>query len=65
MKFGAGGAKMVHGGGGFKPPSMPKIGGGHIMKIHPAAQARIRVPQGIDNTGDAAPPPWLPGVGKV
>jgi hypothetical protein len=57
---------------------MPKVGGAGkfhapkisspmkpTTKIHPAAQARIRLPQGMDNTGDAAPPPWLPGVGKI
>jgi hypothetical protein len=58
--------------------SMPKIGGARgfkapkvvspmkpLTKIHPAAQARIRLPQGIDNTSEAAPAPWLPGVGRV
>jgi hypothetical protein len=38
-----------------KPPSP--------MKTHPAAQARIRLPQG--NTGGADPGPYLPGVGKL
>lgn len=50
------------GGGGFKAPKMPSV---RPMKIHPAAQARIRLPQGEVNTGDAAPAPWLPGVGKI
>lgn len=49
-------------GGGVKPP---RISAGKPMKIHPAAQARIRLPQGEANTSDAAPAPWLPGVGKI
>jgi hypothetical protein len=53
----------VGGAGKFKAPKIS--GGGKPMKIHPAAQARIRLPQGMDNTGDAAPAPWLPGVGKI
>lgn len=50
-----------------KMPTMPKIAKpeGVKTKIHPAAQARIRVPQGMDNTSSAAPAPWLPGVGKI
>ena len=56
-------------------PSAPKIrGAGRIpkpasvhlpkpMKIHPAAQARIRLPEG--NTGGSDPEPFLPGVGKL
>lgn len=60
----------------MKMPSVPKIrGAGHIprpaspgklpkpMKIHPAAQARIRLPEG--NTGSSDPEPFLPGVGKL
>jgi hypothetical protein len=51
--------------GGGKMPTMPKARGAKPMKIHPAAQARIRLPQGIANTGKAAPAPFLPGVGKL
>jgi hypothetical protein len=69
MKFGGGsgmGKMSGMGMGKVKASPKPKMGGaGHMMKVHPAAQARVRVPQGIDNTGPAAPPPWLPGVGKV
>jgi hypothetical protein len=37
-----------------------------VTRIHPAAaQARIRVPQGIVNTSEADPAPFLPGVGRV
>lgn len=51
----------------MKMPTMPKIAkpAGIRTKIHPSAQPRIRVPQGIANTGDAAPAPWLPDVGKI
>lgn len=61
-KFGMGGMPHPK---GIKVKAPPMAHAGKAMKIHPAAQARIRVPQGIDNTGEAAPPPWLPGVGKV
>jgi hypothetical protein len=53
----------VGGAGKFKAPKISA--GPKPMKIHPAAQARIRLPQGMDNTGSADPPPWLPGVGKI
>jgi hypothetical protein len=53
----------VGGAGKFKAPKIS--GGGKPMKIHPAAQARIRLPQGLDNTSSAAPAPWLPDVGKI
>ena len=50
----------------MKLPTMPKIATGRALtKIHPAAQPRVRLPQGMVNTGDAAPAPWLPGVGKI
>ena len=54
-------------GGGVKMPTMPHIAkpASPKTKIHPAAQARIRLPQGMDNTSEAAPPPFLPGVGKI
>lgn len=46
-------------------PHMPKIAkpAAPKTKIHPAAQARIRLPQG--NTGGGDPGPYLPGVGKL
>jgi len=47
----------------MKPPTMAHIA--RPMKIHPSAQPRIRLPQGMDNTSQAAPAPWLPGVGKI
>lgn len=50
----------------MKLPTMPKVGTPRTMtKIHPAAQARIRLPQGAVNTSQADPAPWLPGVGKI
>jgi hypothetical protein len=54
----------IGGAGKFKAPkiSSPMK---PTTKIHPAAQARIRLPQGVDNTSQAAPAPWLPGVGKI
>ena len=68
MKFGRmpsmGGGRMIHSGGSFKTPTMPKMA--RPMKIHPAAtKARIRLPQGTVNTGEADPAPYLPGVGKI
>lgn len=49
----------------FKAPA--KVAGATkptgIARIHPAAQARIRLPQG--NTGGGDPGPVLPGVGRL
>ena len=48
-----------------KMPTMPKMARPTApkTKIHPVAQARIRLPQG--NTGNSDPGPYLPGVGKL
>jgi hypothetical protein len=57
VKFGGGGGMKKFG----APPKVAKPPS--PMKIHPAAQARIRLPQG--NTGGSDPGPYLPGVGKL
>ena len=48
---------------------MPKPKGVKIqepMRVHPSVRnARMRLPQGIANTSDAAPAPYIPGVGKL
>jgi hypothetical protein len=55
---------MKMGGGGFKAPKISKPAGVKT-KIHPAAQARIRLPQGNVDMSQADPAPVLPGVGKI
>jgi hypothetical protein len=48
----------------FKNPSAPKaFKPVSPIKVHPAAQTRVRVPQSA-STPDA-PAPYLPGVGKL
>ena len=57
---------MIHGthpSARFKTQGMAKLP--KPARIHPAAQPRIRLPQGMENTSEAAPPPFLPGVGKI
>jgi hypothetical protein len=49
-----------------KMPTMPKFHAPKVAtKIHPAAQMRVRLPQGMANTKAGDPGVYAPGVGKI
>lgn len=58
------GIGMVKGGkSSFKMPTLPKLA--KPARVHPSAQPRVRLPQGMADVKGGDPGVYLPDVGKV